>query len=187
VESGTARRSQLERGDIHLAIMPYFETQDFQRRLLCPNYLLAVVPKTHLLSRRAVVDLMEVADEPLLLLKRGFGARTRFDAACNAAEVHPTVSAESGAPATLVALAEIGYGIAIIPSNVHTLRTGVCSALLAHRKVPIGWWSSIAWNPHRFLPSYAEEFVDGLVTRLWRTYPGRDLTRRAPPLPRPKE
>jgi hypothetical protein len=34
---------------------------------------------------------------------------------------------------------------------------------------------------------YAKQFVEDLVTSVRRAYPGRDLTRRAPPLPRPKE
>jgi len=187
VESATGRHGQLERGDIHLAIMPSFEAQNFQRRLLYPNYLLAVVAKTHRLGRRGMVDLTELADEPLLLLKQWFGARARFDAACNAAEIHPRVLLESGAPTTLVALAAVGYGVALIPSNIQMLQTEVRSVLLAHRKVPIGWWSSVAWNQNRFLPPYAGEFVGELVAHLRHAYPGRDLTRRAPQLPRPKE
>ena len=35
-------------------------------------------------------------------------------------------------------------------------------------------------------PRYAEQFVHELVAHTRRAYPGRDVTRRAPPLPRPK-
>jgi len=51
--------------------------------------------------------------------------------------------------------------------------------------VPIGRWSSIAWNQRRFLPRYGADFVDELVGVLQRKYPAQDLIRRAPPLPRP--
>jgi hypothetical protein len=45
----------------------------------------------------------------------------------------------------------------------------------------------LAWDPRRFLAPYARAFVDELVTHAQRTYPGRELARRAPPLDAPKE
>src|SRR5690348_5107947 len=186
LESGAARHGQLERGEIHLAIMPSAEAQRFQKRLLYPIYVLAVVARTHRLSRRSVIDVADLADEPLLLLKHGFGARAWFDAACNAAVVHPRVFLESGAPPTLIALAGAGHGIALVPSNVQLQRRTLRCLLIVHRKEPIGRWSCIAWNPHRFLPRYAKEFVDELHGHLRQKYPGEEFTRHAPPLRRPK-
>ena len=58
---------------------------------------------------------------------------------------------------------------------------------IASLRAAIGKWSAIAWNPHRVLPRYAEQLVDEIVAHVARAYPGRDLTRRAPRLPRPKE
>jgi hypothetical protein len=55
-----------------------------------------------------------------------------------------------------------------------------------HRGASIGTWSHIARDPQRFLAPYAEHFVHELVAHCRRDYPGRDLVRRAPPLPRPK-
>lgn len=133
------------------------------------------------------MEIVELAEERLLLLKQGFGARGWFDSACNAAEVRPRVLLESAAPATLVALADVGHGIAIIPSNVQVVPKSIGRAFLVHRKVPVGRWSSIAWNQHRFLPRYAEDFTNELVAVLQRRYPGRDLIRRAPPLPPPHQ
>jgi hypothetical protein len=43
------------------------------------------------------------------------------------------------------------------------------------------------WNQHRFLPPYAEDFADELATAVARGFPGRELIRRAPQLPRPDE
>jgi hypothetical protein len=37
------------------------------------------------------------------------------------------------------------------------------------------------------MAAYAKQFVDELVAVVQRAYPGRELTRRALPLPRPKE
>jgi DNA-binding transcriptional LysR family regulator len=183
-ETGGARLGQLERGEIHLAIMPALEAQRFRWRLLYPIYVLAAVAKTHRLARRAVVDVGELADEPLLLPKHGFGARAWFEAACNASGIQPRMLVESGAPATLVALAEVGHGVAIIPSNI-TLERAVRCVMLTSHALPIGRWSSVVWNQHRFLPQYAEHFIEEVVGFVADAYPGRALVRRAPQLPRP--
>jgi hypothetical protein len=47
--------------------------------------------------------------------------------------------------------------------------------------------SLVAWNPQRFLAPYAQDFIDALVAHCRGNYPNRALTRRAPPLPKPKE
>jgi DNA-binding transcriptional LysR family regulator len=75
LESGSARLEQLEAGEIHLAIMPFAEAQRFERRLLYPIHVLAVLAKTHRFARRSVLDIAQLDGEPLLLLKHGFGAR----------------------------------------------------------------------------------------------------------------
>src|SRR5262245_30294156 len=54
IERGAARQpSQIERGEVDLAIMPPVDAR-FPGRLLFPLHVLAVVPKAHRLARRAV-------------------------------------------------------------------------------------------------------------------------------------
>src|ERR1051325_6933 len=155
-ETGPARLGQLERGELHFAIMPALEAQRFRWRLLYPIHVLAAVAKTHRLARRAVIEITELADEPLLMLKDVCVARGWFEAACNAAGIRPRVLVESSAPATLMALAVVGHGVAIIPSNA-TPQPSMRFVMLTHEGKPIGRWSSVVWNQHRFLPPYAKE------------------------------
>jgi DNA-binding transcriptional LysR family regulator len=185
-ETGSARLGQLERGELHFAIMPALEAQRFRWRLLYPIHVMAAMTKVHRLARRAVLDVGQLSDEPLLMLKDAFVARGWFEAACNASGIQPRILVESSAPATLLALAEVGHGVAIIPSNV-TPRPSVRCVMLTHQAQPIGRWSSIVWNQHRFLPPYAKDFADELVAEVRRGFPGRELIRRAPQLPRPDE
>jgi DNA-binding transcriptional LysR family regulator len=188
VEDGGAQLpSRLERGDVHLAIMPASD-QGFHRRLLYPMHLLAVLPKEHYLGGRTLLEIRELADEPLLLLRSGFATVVWFEAACHVAHIKPRVLLHSAAPHTLIALARSGYGIAVVPSQMmRNPREGVRTVPLVHRGASIGRWAIIAWDPQRFLAPYAKQFVEDLVVAVRRAYPGRDLTRRAPPLPRPKE
>jgi DNA-binding transcriptional LysR family regulator len=122
----------------------------------------------------------------VLVLRQGFGSREWFEAACQIARVRPRVLLESAAPHILVALARAAYGIAIVPSAVQFDRRGVRALTLLQNGTPIGGWVSVAWDPRRFLAPYAEWFVEEVVTFSRRAWPGRDVIRGAPPLPRPR-
>jgi len=187
VEDGGARLGgRLERGEVQIALFAN-DTERFGRRPLYPIHVLVVLTRGHPLSRRAVLDIAELVDEPLALLSRGFGSRELFEEACRSAHIKPRVLLESAAPHTVIALAAAGHGLAIVPSNAQIPRSGIRALPLIHRGVPIGAWSMAAWDPERFLAPYAQQFIDELVTYSRRNYPNRDITRRAPPLPKPKE
>jgi DNA-binding transcriptional LysR family regulator len=186
VEDGGARLpSRLDRGDVHISIMAA-NNDTVHGRLLCPLYLLAVMPDTHRLSRRGTLDITELKDDRLLLLGRGFASRDWFYATCQVAQIRPRVILESSAPQTLIALARRGYGVAVVPSMVLIPPGKVRAVPVLHRRVPIGRWMIVTWNPQRFLAPYAKQFVEEIVAATRRDYPGRQFTRRAPPLPQPK-
>jgi DNA-binding transcriptional LysR family regulator len=186
VEDGGARiNGRLEHGDVQV-VLTTAGNELFSSRLLYPGYALAVVAPSHPLGRRSSVDVSELADEPLLLLNRSFGTRGWFDAACHNADISPPIVLESGAPHTLMALAAGGEGVAIVPSNVSIPRRGVKVMSVTYRGTPIGRWVLVAWDSRRFFPPFAQHFVNELVTHLRRDYPNRKLTKRMPPLRRPK-
>jgi LysR family cyn operon transcriptional activator len=187
VEDGGARLpGRLERGEVHLTMMPGGSAR-FVGRLLFPMHVIAALPPAHRLARRSLIEIRELDDAPLLLPQRGFGSREWFDIACDSAQIRPRVLLESAAPHTLVALAAADYAIAILPSNVRLPRDDVRARPLVHRGVPIGRWACMAWDPRRFLAPYAEHFVSELVARCRRDFPGRELIKRAPVLPRPTQ
>lgn len=187
VEEGGARVAErLERGDVHLAFLTA-DDDSFPRRLLAPLYVLAVVSPTHRFARKAVLEISDLADESLLLLRRDFASRGWFDTGCHVAHIKPRVILESAAPHTLMALARTGHGVAIVPSNVRIPHDTVRALPLVNRKASIGRWVTVAWNPERFLSRYAQQFMDELVVYCRRHYPGREFVKRAPPLSRPKE
>jgi LysR family cyn operon transcriptional activator len=185
-DGGNRLPSRLDRGDVHLTMMPAGDER-FHNRLLYPVCLLAVLPQTHRFSRRAVLDIVELMDDPLLLLGQGFASPVWFYAACQVAHIVPHVLLQSASPQTVIALAAAGEGIAVIPSSVMVSRVKVRAMPLTQRGTPIGRWQIVAWDPRRFLPLYAERFVEEIVAYLRRDHPGRDFVKRAPPLPRPKE
>jgi len=44
----------------------------------------------------------------------------------------------------------------------------------------------VAWDPQRFLAPYAKSFIDELVVHCGQHYPGREFTKRVPPLLKPE-
>lgn len=187
VEDGGARvPDRLQRGDVHLAIIPAAD-DGYHRRLLAPVHVLAAVSPRHRFASVRKLEIVELADEALLLLSRDYASRGWFDAACNVAHIKPRVILESAAPHTLLALARTGNDVAIVPANVRIPPSGVRAFPLVHSGASIGRWTAVAWDPQRFLAPYAKSFIDELVAYCGRHYPGREFARRAPSPPKPPE
>ena len=183
--SASRQRIRLERGEVHLTIMPAGDGR-FARRLLAPVHALAVLLKSHPLTRRTRIEVKELGKEPLLLMQREYGSRAWFDAACEMAQVKPRVLMECTTAHTLTELAAVGYEIAVVPSTSLIRNSRLRAIPVVHRGASIGQWSTICWDPRQSLPSYAKQFVDELTTHARRAFPGRQYLRRAPPLPKPK-
>ncbi len=185
VEDGGARLPvRLDQGDVDLAIMPVGD-QRFDGQLLYPMHVFAVMAKTHPLSGRTTLDVTDLANNRLLV-GSGFASRAWLEAACLVAHVKPNIVLESTAPHTLIALAKAGYGIGVLPSPASIRGEAVRAVPLVHRGISIGRWAVVAWNAPQTLAPYAEQFVQDLVAYCRKKFPGRDLIRHSPPLPKPK-
>ena len=127
----------LERGEVHIGIRhdqgvnPWFESVP-----LPSDDVLAAARPSFALGRRGMIDIVSLVTHPLLLLDPGYSVRRLFSAACRVAGVEPNVMLESRAPHTLLALAEAGQGIAVIPSVLRTERYRLKIARIAHRRKP---------------------------------------------------
>jgi DNA-binding transcriptional LysR family regulator len=162
--SGSEILAMLERGEIHLAQnllhAVRLDLGRFEVKLLQPVELLAASHRELKLGTRPLIDVRRLAAHPLLLLDNGFGFRRAFDAACRLAGVAPRVLFESRAPHTLLALAEAGHGVAVIPSALRTHRYDLHICGLAFRGKPLREPLSIVWDKRRPLPSYAAKFAE---------------------------
>jgi LysR family transcriptional regulator, cyn operon transcriptional activator len=184
-DGGASLPDRLERGQVDLAVIVAGDRRFEQQVLTPPIYVLAAVSHKDQLGRRGVVEVADLAELPMLLLRREFGSRLWFDSACQAANVRPRVLLESGAAHTLIALARAGYGVAVVPSSVQIAEEGLRVIPVVVRGVPIGGWVAIARDPRRFLPPYAAAFVSLLIAYRRDVHPNAAVTRRAPPLPPP--
>ncbi len=167
---------RLERGELSLAIS-FPGHEGLGSRLLFPLCVLGVMSPGHRLARRATLDVAELAEERLLLLSRQFLTRQWFDTACQRAHLRPRVALESTAPHALIALARVGYGLAMVPSHTELDRRRLRATPVVERGTVLGAWAAIAWDPHRFQPPFVERFVDELAEYSKHSYPGKGLVR----------
>lgn len=160
---GAAQTALLERGEAHVGIRLDQGDPRFESRVLPPVDALAVAAPSLDLGRAGVIDVRGLASYPLLLLDPGYSVRRLFDAACRLADVRPNVLLESRAPHTLLALAEIGQGVAIIPSLQRTDRYTVQIARVTHGRKPVRERFAIQWDRRRRLPPYSVTFCEALA------------------------
>jgi len=162
---GIEQLDLLERGQVHLAITAMTGDPDVfvTRTLGHVNLLVAHDPRIRLANAGATsIELSALDDLPLLLLARRFASREFFEAACRLADRRPEPYMESAAPHTLLALAEVGLGVAVLPSNVRLRGWRLDTLRLAHEGEALRLPFGITWRRHRRLPRYAEAFVEEL-------------------------
>jgi len=179
---GSDMLAALERGEIHLgqtlirAIRPE-DHQRFASHPLEPVEMLAACHPELKLGKNGTVEITELAPHPLLQGSPEYVTRKTFDAACRLAGFTPNVVLESRAPNALLAMAEAGHGVAIVPSVVpahhHVLRI-MC---VTYQGKPLREPWTLLWNKRRALPRYAAGFCEMLG----------DYVREVFPIARPSE
>ena len=89
---------------------------------------------------------------------------------------------ESGDLHSLVALAQAGHGVAVVPSTLELAARRLEVLPILGDRQSLGIWGGVAWNPRRSLPVHAAGFVEELARHVRRGYPGSRLDRTAPPV-----
>lgn len=157
----------LERGEIHLgqnllrAVSPG-DTR-FAAHALEPVDVLAAAREPCAASGQGGLDIGRLAPHPLLVLDTSFVSRRTFDATCRLAGVTPNVVFESRTPHTLLAMAEQGHGVAVVPSAVQTDRYALKVVGVTYRGKPIRERLAVFRDARRSLPAYAAAFCNMLT------------------------
>jgi DNA-binding transcriptional LysR family regulator len=165
----------LERGDIHLGQNLARAIRPDDRRLashpLEAVELLAASHRSITLGKDGKIEIGRLAEQPLLLLDQGYIFRRNFDAACRLAKLQPNVAFESRTPHTLLAMAEGGHGVAIIPSALRTIGYKLQIASVTYRGKPLREPLALFWDRRRPLPPYAVAFCEMLAAHMREVFP----------------
>ena len=169
----------LEEGETHLAqAVAHAVTPDetrFGSFPLAPMQMLAACPPTLKLGTRGRVEIRALAPFPLLQPTSDFAIRRGFDAACRLAGFTPNNVLECRAPHALLAMAEAGHGIAIIPSALRVHRYALRLLQIVYAGKPLDEPLTILYDKRRPLPPYAKVFCEMLAQHAKQIFPVKRL------------
>jgi DNA-binding transcriptional LysR family regulator len=168
-------RGMLERGEVHLGQNLAHAVQLGDRRFASHplenvEQLAACHPSLRL-GKGAAIEIDHLAPYPLLLLDVGYIFRRTFDAACRLAGLEPNIMFESRTPHTLLAMAESGHGVAIIPSTLRAHRYRLRIVGVTYQGKPLREPLAMFWDKRRPLPLYATAFCDMLGAYVREIFP----------------
>ena len=173
--TGSEILTLLERGEIHLGQNLLHAVKLDERHFgsfpLGSVELLAVCHPSMQLGHRRTIEVARLAAFPLLLMDSGFGFRRAFDAASRMARLKPTIRFESRNPQTLLALAEAGHGVAIVPSQLQCHRYRLRIVGLTYRGRPLREPLTISWDKRRPLPRFATDYCGMLAAYMREIFP----------------
>jgi DNA-binding transcriptional LysR family regulator len=167
--------AMLERGEIHLvqtvarAVAP--DEQRFASHALAPMEMLAACHPKLRLGAGGGVEIGRLASYPLMQATSDFAMRRNFDAACRLAGFTPNNVLESRAPHALLAMAEAGHGVAIIPSALRIHRYRVRVLRVTFRGKPLDEPLTVVSDKRRPLPGYAKTFCEMLAEHVRKGFP----------------
>jgi DNA-binding transcriptional LysR family regulator len=157
----------LERNEIHLGqnlgsvVEP--DDQRFGSLVLHHVDLLAACHPSLILGKGRTIDICQLAPYRLLLLDSSFVVRKVFDAACRLSGLKPNIFFESHTPHTLLALAEAGHGVAIVPTQLRTRGHQLRIVGVTFHGKPLREQLVILWDKRRPLPRYATAYCEMLA------------------------
>ncbi|WP_320783259.1 LysR substrate-binding domain-containing protein [Streptomyces sp. CRN 30] len=133
------------------------------RRLLVEPLWLAV-PTRHRMAQRRRVRLAEVAEEPFIVLKPGYGLRNVTETLCHQAGFSPLVGFEGEEVETLRGLVAAGLGVSLIPASSRATAPETSPDLpvryLQMTDVHAARDIGIAWLSSRGLPPAPQRFME---------------------------
>jgi len=173
--TGSEILTMLEGGEIHLGQnllhAVTLDERHFGSLALGSVELLAACHPATPLGPNRTIEVADLAEFPLLLLEGGFGFRRAFDAASRMARLKPRILFESRNPHTLLALAEAGHGVAIVPSQLQCRRYKLRIVGLSHRRRLLREPLTISWDKRRSLPRFASDYCTMLAAYMRETFP----------------
>jgi len=173
--TGSEILTMLERGEVHLGQnllhAVKLDERHFGSLPLGSVELLAVCHLSMPLGRRRSIEVARLAGVPLLLMDGGFGFRRAFDAAGRMAGLKPTIKFESRSPHALLALAEAGHGVAIVPSQLQCHRYRLKAVGLTYRGRLLREPLTISWDKRRPLPRFAADYCRMLAAYMREIFP----------------
>ena len=175
--------AMLERGEIHLAQAVARSLTPDEHRFgaypLAPMEMLAACHPSLALGKNGSIEIRALAPYPLLQATDDFAMRRSFDSACRLAGFTPNYVLECRSPHALLAMAQAGHGVAIIPSALRIRRYVLRLLRVVYRGKPLSEPLTILYDKRRPLPAYAKVFCDMVAVHAKKVFPVTHTADRA--------
>ena len=169
----------LERGEIHVAQSVARALSPDERRFgvfpLAPMEMLAACHPSLALGKNGAVEIRALAPYPLLQATDDFAMRRSFDSACSLAGFTPNYVLECRSPHALLAMAQSGHGVAIIPSALRVHRYVLRVLRVLYRGKPLSEPLTIIYDRRRPLPAYAKVFCEMIAAHAKKVFPVKQV------------
>lgn len=167
--------TMLDKGEIHLAQAVARALTPHEHRFgafpLAPMEMLAACHPSWTLGKNGAIEIRALASHPLLQATDDFAMRRSFDSACRLAGFTPNYMLECRSPHALLAMAQAGHGVAIIPSALRIHRYALRLLRVVYRGKPLSEPLTILYDKRRPLPPYAKVFCDLLAEHAKKVFP----------------
>ena len=172
---GPQALEMLDRGEIHLAQSVARALTAEERRFgayaLAPMEMLAACRPGLDIGKDGAVEIRALAPHPLLQATDDFAMRRSFDSACRLAGFMPNYILECRSPHALLAMAQDGHGVAIVPSAMKVRGYALRLLRVRYRGKPLSEPLTMLYDKRRPLPQYAKAFCDLLAAETKRVFP----------------
>ncbi|MHC1685239.1 MAG: LysR family transcriptional regulator [Clostridiaceae bacterium] len=152
-------KRNLEEGVIDLCISSIIiEGSNIVNIPLLTEEIFLAVPKNHRLANRESIDLIEVADEHFISMKRGYGLRDITDEYCRRVGFTPSIMFESDGVTSLLSLVNSGLGVSFLPSPDKRVYTSEVPKLIKIKNPTPTRTIYLSYIEGRYLSQAAREF-----------------------------
>lgn len=154
---------QLLAGEVDLAVVPVPQAHTAAIDLFTEELLIAVAPD-HRLAKRGKIESSELAQEGFIMFPASYGLRDRTLQFWREAGLAPRVVLDGGEMATVLRLAAVGLGVALVPRLALDGSEGLVG--LSVRDVALRRTIGLCWDPERQLSPAAAALKSFLTERL---------------------
>ena len=156
----------VEGGAVHLSIACLGVNNILVAQKLFTADLFAILPPDHPHLGATSLTVADLAQDNMLVLRRGFLTRHLFEQACAAHGVRPKILLESDSTHTLGALAHDGNGVAIVSSSAQNTNQIANAIPIVSSLCRTSADVSAIWNPNRYRPASLTAFLELLAKKV---------------------
>lgn len=147
--------------EIHACITnQYVNDPDIRSIPLYEEEMVALIPDDHHLTDKSNIKINDLADEKLIIAKKGYQTREDIMSAFNKAGIIPNLKFDIERLETACDLVDKGLGISLIPENYLKADASKSYHMKKIKHPNLSRMVYLSYDQERYLPPLVEDFID---------------------------